>query len=134
MNKTVFAHTPPGADFPPYVNLSRQDGAAYTLTVRSKGNGGRDTAAIDLSPEALEALSSAALADLHQQPAVTDEMVSRFLSWKLPQDFSPDCYTSFDREAAGAGSWPTGTNLLNAIQARAMLEHILGVGPCEACR
>ena len=55
---------------------------------------------------------------------VTDEMVSRFLCWKLPQDFHPDCYVSFDREKASQGSWPTGTNLLHAGQAREMLEHV----------
>ncbi|MBL7091577.1 hypothetical protein [Acidovorax sp.] len=131
MTKTVFAHTPPGADFPPYVNLSRQDGAAYTLTVRSKGNGGRDTAAIELSPEAVEALSTAALADLHQEPAapvVTDEMVGRFLCWPLPPDFAPDCGISFTR-SPHAGMNPTGTNLLHYGQAKAMLEHVLGVAP-----
>ena len=55
---------------------------------------------------------------------VTDEMVNRFLCWKLPQDFGPDCYIAFDREKASQGSWPTGTNLLHAGQAREMLEHV----------
>lgn len=60
---------------------------------------------------------------------VTDAMVSRFLGWKLPQHFYPDCHISFDRENASQSphSWPTGTNLLTATQARAMLEHVLGV-------
>lgn len=62
-------------------------------------------------------------------PQVADEMVIRFLAWKLPQDFSPDCHIRFDRDAADAGSWPVGTNLLNAIQARAMLKHVLDVAP-----
>jgi hypothetical protein len=62
-------------------------------------------------------------------PNVADEMVARFLAWKLPQDFSPDCHIRFDRDAADAGSWPVGTNLLNAIQARAMLKHVLDVAP-----
>ncbi|CAN7411711.1 hypothetical protein LJR074_002610 [Acidovorax sp. LjRoot74] len=131
MTKTVFAHTPPGADFPPFVNLSRQEGGAYALTVRSKGRGGRDLGSIELSPETVEALATDALADLHQEsaaPVVTDEMVARFLGWKLPPDFYPDCHVSFDRAATGAGSWPVGTNLLTAVQARAMLEHVLGIG------
>lgn len=60
-------------------------------------------------------------------PAVTDAMVSRFLSWNLPGDFAPDCYISFDREsAARLKCWPTGTNLLTAAQARKMLEDVLG--------
>lgn len=58
---------------------------------------------------------------------VTDDMVLRFLNWKVPQHFYPDCYISFDREKASQSpnSWPTGTNLLGADQARKMLEHVL---------
>lgn len=60
---------------------------------------------------------------------VTNEMVDRFLSWKLPQDFAPDCHISFklpDPVLNPNPSWPVGTNLLTAVQARAMLEHVLG--------
>ena len=53
---------------------------------------------------------------------VTDEMVNRFLSWNLPQDFNPDGGIAFE---CGTGPWPSGTNLLNAHQAREMLEHVL---------
>jgi len=60
---------------------------------------------------------------------VTDEMVQRFLGWKLPETFAPDCYISFDREGMkrmGNGThWPVGTNLLNDPEARAMLEYVL---------
>ena len=62
---------------------------------------------------------------------VTDEMVTRFLGWKLPQDFFPDCGISFTPYMVGEPLrplWPIGTNLLHAGQARAMLEHVL----CEA--
>ena len=48
-------------------------------------------------------------------------MVDRFLCWKLPKDFAPDCGISF-KESAG---WPTGTNLLHAGQAKEMIEHLL---------
>lgn len=61
-----------------------------------------------------------------QKPAearVTDAMVTRFLGWKLPDDFAPDCGISFT--APKNTHWPSGTNLLHAQQARAMLEHIL---------
>lgn len=63
--------------------------------------------------------------------AVTDEMVNRFLGWKLPQHFYPDNHISFDREKASQlpHSWPLGTNLLTAEQARSMLEHVIGVIP-----
>lgn len=53
-------------------------------------------------------------------------LVDRFLSWKLPETFYPDCFISFDRERAKQnGSWPIGTNLLTAEQAKAMFEHAL---------
>jgi len=57
-----------------------------------------------------------------------DKMVDRFLGWKLPEDFGPDCYITFDREKAKQNPhcWPVGTNLLTADQARAMFEHALG--------
>ena len=57
-----------------------------------------------------------------------DKMVDRFLGWKLPDDFGPDCYISFDRDKAKQNPhcWPVGTNLLTADQARQMFEHALG--------
>jgi hypothetical protein len=61
-----------------------------------------------------------------------DDLVNRFLSWRLPDDFAPDCGISFEPVAyKGNGKplpvlgWPVGTNLLTAAQARAMLEHVL---------
>lgn len=57
---------------------------------------------------------------------VTEEMVYRFLSWKLPESFRPDCYVEFDRERAKENRlWPVGTNILSFEEARAMLEHVL---------
>lgn len=72
------------------------------------------------------------------QSVVTDEMVNRFLMWPLPKGFSPDGGVEFvrvvgtmdgarPREELGPSFWPSGTNLLSADQARAMLEHVLGV-------
>lgn len=61
--------------------------------------------------------------------AVTDEMISRFLGWPLPEGFSPDCGISFDGrkddEWNKNKTWPIGTNLLTASQAREMLEYVL---------
>jgi hypothetical protein len=57
-----------------------------------------------------------------------DAIVSRFLAWKLPKTFSPDCWISFNLPKENfdkPGFWPVGTNLLTADEARAMLEHIL---------
>jgi hypothetical protein len=58
---------------------------------------------------------------------VPKQMIGRFLSWKLPRDFRPDCHIYFDKEAADAfsDSWPYGTNLLTAAQAELLLEHVL---------
>lgn len=56
-----------------------------------------------------------------------DAMVSRFLSWRLPDSFSPDAGISFDRSFAERypASWPVGTNLLTADQAEQMVRHLL---------
>ena len=63
-------------------------------------------------------------------------MVDRFLSWKLPEHFNPDCGISFNPEynveyMASLGKppmrhEPTGTNLFDADQAKAMIEYLLG--------
>jgi hypothetical protein len=59
---------------------------------------------------------------------VVEEMVSRFLSWKLPADFNPDGGISFERYAMpGRLREPVGTNLLTASQAEAMVRHLLGI-------
>ena len=61
-----------------------------------------------------------------------DEMVNRFLGWKLPPDFNPDAGISFkptkphEGDALGNSWWPIGTNLLTADQAREMVKHMLG--------
>jgi hypothetical protein len=67
---------------------------------------------------------------------VTDEqikqMVDRFLSWKLPDDFAPDGGIAFE-PIGNKGTpheyrnEPVGTNLLTATQAEAMVRHMLGV-------
>lgn len=65
------------------------------------------------------------------QPDIT-EMVNRFLGWRLPEDFYPDCFVNFESERAKRrGSWPMGTNLFHAGQAKAMIEHMLA-GALEA--
>lgn len=57
-------------------------------------------------------------------------MVSRFLQWKLPADFSPDAGISFKAEFNEGTPWPmkhepVGTNLLTAVQAEAMIRYML---------
>lgn len=67
-------------------------------------------------------------------------MVDRFLSWKLPENFNPDGGISFkpgyENTVYGVTSYvrnePTGTNLLDAAQATAMVQHMLGGLPATA--
>lgn len=49
-------------------------------------------------------------------------MVDRFLGWNLPADFTPDGGVHFSRATAA----PSGTNLLTATQAEAMVRHMVG--------
>ena len=81
----------------------------------------------DMTPEELERFLAPSHGGTMQ---VTDEMVSRFLAWQLPGDFAPDGGVTFTKPAGRNShlSWPIGTNLLTADQARQMLEHVLGAG------
>ncbi len=67
-------------------------------------------------------------------PVITEEqidyMVNRFLSWKLPEYFSPDAGISFKSTFNESTAYPmkhepTGTNLLDANQAKSMVRYIL---------
>lgn len=58
-------------------------------------------------------------------------MVSRFLSWRLPDDFAPDAGITFTRSEHPYAAWPVGTNLLTAAQAKEMLEHVLSGSEAE---
>lgn len=57
-------------------------------------------------------------------------MANRFLGWKLPENFNPDGGIIFDK-VANLGTEhqyyrePIGTNLFTAIQAEAMVQHML---------
>lgn len=70
-----------------------------------------------LDPKALEA-------------AQIKHMVDRFLSWKLPENFSPDGGVSFEPLGNKGTTYefkrePSGTNLLDATQAEAMVRHMI---------
>lgn len=57
-------------------------------------------------------------------------MVDRFLGWKLPADFGPDCGIEFTAHGTHESPhWPSGTNLLHAGQAKEMLEYVVGGAP-----
>jgi hypothetical protein len=53
-------------------------------------------------------------------------MVDRFLGWRLPDDFGPDCGISF-KPLGHPNGWPVGTNLFTAAQAETMFRHALGI-------
>lgn len=59
---------------------------------------------------------------------IIDQMVNRFLCWELPKDFAPDGGISFDGrkddEWNKNKTWPVGTNLFTATQAKQMFEHV----------
>jgi hypothetical protein len=89
-----------------------------------------------LAPRAgSETAASASVQGVMGAEVVTNEMVNRFLGWKLPPDFSPDGGITFKRvynETSPFGpriAEPTGTNLFTADQARAMLEYVIGATP-----
>lgn len=71
--------------------------------------------------------------DLMQK--IEDQMVDRFLCWKLPKAFCPDAGISFKPSKPDAydapGWWPIGTNLFTADQAREMVRHMLCVPDVE---
>lgn len=63
-------------------------------------------------------------------------MVDRFLGWRLPEHFSPDCGISFkanynERTAYPAKHEPTGTNLFDATQAEAMIRYLVDGMPAD---
>lgn len=66
----------------------------------------------------------------NKHPALIDAMVDRFLGWKLPDDFNPDCGIIFkrtynDHRLSPTRYEPVGTNLLSATQAKQMIEYLL---------
>ena len=54
-------------------------------------------------------------------------MVDRFLNWKLPKTFNPDGGISYSRPNyhPNVDATPSGTNLLDATQADAMVRHMI---------
>jgi phage terminase Nu1 subunit (DNA packaging protein) len=58
---------------------------------------------------------------------IIQDAAGKLMGWKLPDDFYPDCFITFDAtKAKYHGSWPTGTNLLHVGQAADMLEYCIG--------
>lgn len=72
------------------------------------------------------------------RPSLTDaqveHMVSRFLAWRLPEDFNPDDGISFkpmfnEHTDHPSRHEPSGTNLFDAVQATAMVRHMIEILP-----
>ncbi len=79
----------------------------------------------------LEQQLAAAQAEIAELKRVPDncirDMVDRFLGWKIPADFYPDCGVKFEPtelQKTGVHSWPVGTNLFHAKQAEEMLGYV----------
>lgn len=69
--------------------------------------------------------------------AQTKHMVSRFLGWRLPENFSPDAGISFkktfnEHTAHPMKHEPVGTNLFDATQAEAMVRYMIEGSPPSA--
>ena len=143
--KNIFAYTEPTPvrGYPSYLSVNHIDTEAdenIVFTVRSSGNSGA-AQEVRLTPQRCRALIDGLAMALYGGEAAhiaapapdIDGMVNRFLGWKLPQHFYPDCYVRFDREKASQSphGWPTGTNLLTAKQARKMFEHVMASTPCQ---
>jgi len=98
------------------------------ISVRN-GGGGHDKASGMIVPRVLDVISfiKDEVEKIQKEKSDISNMVDRFLSWKLPSDFMPDCGIKFDSESLKQwpDAWPTGTNLLNAIQAKEMIEYII---------
>jgi hypothetical protein len=65
----------------------------------------------------------------NRRAELIERMVQRFLHWRLPDTFTPDCYIQFHKGTALMNNaWPVGTNLFTAGEARTMFEHAMGAG------
>jgi hypothetical protein len=81
---------------------------------------------------------------IQEDMMLTDDQIKymrdRFLGWKLPGDFRPDCGIQFDAFAAqklnaSNGKYePNGTNLFDAQQAEQMIRHMLDGLPENSTR
>ena len=108
---------------------ARVAGEPFTAaSSRSWQDGWKDC---DGAPEADRTPMGALPAKLPLTEKQIKHMVDRFLGWRLPEDFNPDCGTQFDADAAkklnprNARYEPTGTNVFDAQQATAMVRYMI---------
>lgn len=72
------------------------------------------------------------IAKIVDEEELVKQMVDRFLSWRLPENFNPDAGISFKAEYNENTPYPgkhepVGTNLFDADQAEQMVRHMLGI-------
>lgn len=82
-----------------------------------------NTRALPIAPTTTEPLTS-------EDVALIERMVDRFLAWKLPVNFTPDAGISFKANYNEGTAYPmkhepVGTNLFTAVQAEAMVRHMI---------
>lgn len=126
MQTSLYAFTEPTPTdgYPGFVSLNRQADESVTLTVRSPGHGGNQVGTITLPLHVAAALATALTlggVEMIAGGLDPDVLVNRFLAWPLPDEVCAD-------SCASVQGYPgrSGTNLLNAHQAKAMLQHVLG--------
>jgi len=69
MNRNnIFAFTEPGNEFPGYLSINWEENGVVSVTVRMRGNGGRDIATLYLSPETFAEMAEA----IYQEYAISD--------------------------------------------------------------
>lgn len=82
-------------------------------------------------PPAPEPMKLEAMGQIGLTEAQIKHLVNRFLGWHFPEDMSPDGGLYYERPAyisdedAARHQMPTGTNLLNATEADAMVRYML---------
>lgn len=111
-NLCAYTEPTPTDGYPGYVSLNRQADGSITLTVRSPGHGGTQIGTITLPSSVMTSLAVA------MNGQALDALVTNFLTWPVPADVYPD--------GTPGQEGRTGTNLLSAPQAKAMLQHVLG--------
>ena len=103
------------------------------LGCKSIGSGSFEWLTIFAPPDAADIAAFDYWTTVYDHPALPpagadiDAMVNKFLAWRLPDDFYPDAGISFTPVTDPQwthDSWPVGTNLLTADQARAMFKHV----------
>ena len=68
MSKNIFAYTEPTPDggYPGFLSINRDQNGVHSVTVRARGDGGRQAATIELTPQMLEAMATDLYADLYR--------------------------------------------------------------------